>query len=103
MTDEGTYINGKYLPSLIELERRRRIRLSVFAYAYEFENESLISDEMYDRISRLIDKTRKTGHKKLDKFFATEFEADTGQWIHRHPELKKVKACYEKHYKGKFL
>jgi len=101
MTDEGTYINGKYLPSLIELERRRRIRLSVFAYAYEFANDSLISDEVYDRISRLIDKTRKTGNKKLDKFFATQFESDTGMWIRKHPCLDGIKHLYETVYKGK--
>lgn len=101
MSDSGTHINGRYLPSLVELERRRRIRLSVFAYAYEFENESLISDGEYDRLSRVIDKTRKTGHKKLDVFFATQFEPDTGQWIHKHPCLDGIKKLYEEVYKGK--
>lgn len=100
MTDEGTYINGRYLPSIVELERRRRIRLSVFAYAYEFENESLISDAEYDRLSRLIKKDMETGHA-LDLFFKENFEPDTGMWIRKHPYLKEVKACYEKHYKGK--
>ena len=99
MKDAGTYINGKYLPSLVELEIRRRIHLSVYAYAYEFENISLISDEMYDRLSRLIDVSRKTGNKRLDGFFITQFEPDTGMWIRNHPELNKVKACYENHYK----
>lgn len=101
MSDEGTYINGRYLPSLVELERRRRIRLSIFAYAYEIENQSLISDAEYDRLSSLIKKDIKTGNAKLDKFFAKDFEPDTGMWIRVHPEFDKVKACYEKYYKGK--
>lgn len=91
---EATYINGKYLPSYEELERRNRIRLSVFAYAYEFESDPLISDGDYDRLSYKIDKTRSTGNETMDKFFRDEFEPDTGQWIHKHPELDRLKALY---------
>jgi hypothetical protein len=94
MTTENTYIDGKFLPSIVEVQRRHRIRLSVFAYAYEFESESLISDGEYDRLSQMIDSNIKTGHKKLDKFFATEFEPDTGMWIRKHPELDKVRALH---------
>ena len=86
--------NPTYVPDRIATERRHRIRLSVFAYAYEFENESLISDGEYDTLSRLIDPKLKTGHKKLDKFFATKFEPDTGMWIREHPELDKVRALH---------
>ncbi len=81
-------------PTPIETERRHRIRLSVFAYAYEFESTSLISDGEYDTLSRMVNPEIKTGHKKLDKFFATEFEPDTGMWIRKHPELDKVRALY---------
>ena len=94
MNTQNTYIDGKFLPSIVEVQRRHRIRLSVFAYAYEFENESLISDGEYDRLSQMIDSSIKTGHKKLDKFFATEFESDTGMWIRKHPELEKVRALH---------
>ena len=90
----ATFINGRYLPSYEEVERRNRIRLSIFAYAYEFESDSLISDGDYDRLSNKIDKNRSTGNKKLDKFFREEFEPDTGQWIHKHPELDKLRALY---------
>ena len=92
--NEATFINGRYLPSYEEVERRNRIRLSIFAYAYEFESDSLISDGDYDRLSNKIDKNRSTGNKKLDKFFREEFEPDTGQWIHKHPELDKLRALY---------
>lgn len=92
--NQATFINGRYLPSYEEVERRNRIRLSVFAYAYEFESDSLISDGDYDRLSYKIDKKRSTGNKKLDKFFREEFESDTGQWIHKHPELDKLRALY---------
>ena len=87
--------NPTYSPTPIETERRHRIRLSVFAYAYEYENVSLISDGEYDTLSRMVNPKIKTGHKKLDKFFATEFEPDTGMWIRKHPELDKVRAlCF---------
>ena len=92
--NQATYINGRYLPSYEEVERRNRIRLSIFAYAYEFESDSLISDGDYDRLSYKIDKNRSTGNEKLDKFFREEFEPDTGQWIHKHPELDKLRALY---------
>lgn len=88
-----------YVPTLIETERRRRIRLSVFAYAYEFDNTSLISDEEYDKLSRMIDPSIKTGHDVLDKFFETEFEPDTGMWIRKHPELKRVGDLYLRAFK----
>ena len=93
----STYIDGKYLPSIEEVERRNRIRLSVFAYAYEFENESLISDGEYDTLSYMIKTDRSTGNKKLDAFFRKHFEPDTGMWIRIHPELDKVRALYQRY------
>lgn len=90
-----------YTPTAIEVERRNRIRLSVFAYAYEYESESLISDAEYDKLSYLIKKDMKTGNKSLDNFFNRQFIAHTGQWIHKHPELNKIKAlCFQ--YKNDF-
>ena len=83
-----------YIPTDIENERRNRIRLSLFAYAYEYENESLISDAEYDKLSYQIRKDMTTGNKLMDKFFRDEFEPHTGQWIHNHPELSKLKAMY---------
>jgi predicted small secreted protein len=58
-----------------------------------------MSDGEYDDLSRQIDKTVKTGNKTLDNFFTTQFEPDTGMWIHKHPELHKIKAVYERLYK----
>ena len=83
----------------IEQERRNRISLSLAAYSYEFCSHSIMSDGEYDELSRLIDKGVKTGHKKLDNFFSTQFEPDTGMWIHKHPELNKIKVLYDKLYK----
>jgi hypothetical protein len=93
----------EYIPTPIETERRNRIRLSLFAYAYEFKNESLISDHEYDTLSRLINKSVKTGNKKLDKFFMTEFEPDTGMWIRKHPELDKLAAIFFMYKNGDSL
>lgn len=44
-----------------------------------------------------------TGNALLDAYFRSEFSAYTGQWIHKHPDLDKVKALYEKFYKGRNL
>lgn len=79
-----------------ELERRRRIRLALWAYAYEYENTSLVSDAVFDAESALVDVTMSTGNPKLDKFFAKHFEACTGMWVHKHPEMHKVQALYRR-------
>ena len=75
----------------VELERRNRIRLSIAAYLYETGDEfQLMTDAEYDRISYQINTSVGTGHPVLDKFFREEFQPDTGQWIHKHPELDKL-------------
>ncbi len=83
-----------YVPTEVEIERRNRIRLSLFAYAYEYEDDRLTSDAEYDILSYKINKNVETGNKLLDRFFKREFEPHTGQWIHKHPELSKLKAMY---------
>lgn len=99
-----------YIPSEIEIERKNRIRLSVAAYAYEFESESVMTDDEFDSLSKKIRpniKTLESYHrrtseinriKRLDKFFLEEFSTDTGMWIHKHPELDRLKKYY-KHLK----
>lgn len=83
---------------IIEQERRNRIRISIFAYAYEFRDHSIITDAEYDALSRKIDKSVLTGHKKLDMFFQKQFEPDTGMWIHEHPELHGIRWLYERYF-----
>lgn len=98
--NDKTYIDGKYLPSYEEVERRNRIRLSLFAYAYEYEDHPLISDGEYDRLSYLINLDRSTGNKKLDDFFRKNFQPHTGQWIRMHPELDRLQNLYRKWKNG---
>ena len=83
----------------IEVETRNRIRLAVAAYAYEFCGESIMTDHDFDLLSRTIDPFMETGRPELDEFFRTKFHADTGQWIHDHPELDKVALTYERWFK----
>jgi hypothetical protein len=85
--------------SPIELERRNRIKLAVAAYSYEFENHSIMSDGEFDEFAKLIDPHMSTGNHIMDLFFQQEFQPDTGQWIHRHPELDKIKQLYLRFYK----
>jgi NAD-dependent DNA ligase len=95
-----------YVPTDVEVERRNRIRLSLFAYAYEYEDDPLISDAEYDKLSYLIRKDVSTGNKALDLFFKREFAPHTGQWIHKHPELSKLKVMYfmeKKNYDTSYL
>jgi hypothetical protein len=81
-----------------EIEVWRRIKLSVAAYAYEIRNESIMSDSEFDEMCKVINPLTKTGNKVMDKFFKEKFDASTGQWIHKHPELSKIKYLYETYY-----
>ncbi|WP_425540711.1 DNA ligase LigA-related protein [Rhodoblastus acidophilus] len=80
-----------------EIERRRRIRLTIAAYAYEFENESIMSDHEFDKLSQQVDLSITTG--RLDDWWRDKFHPDTGQWIHDHPELDKVREVYHRVFK----
>ena len=82
----------------VEYQRWLRIRLSIAAYAYEIKADSIMEDFQFDSLSLEVDTSIKTGNKKMDKFFETEFDPSTGQWIHKHPELKRIAELYGKHY-----
>jgi hypothetical protein len=95
--------NSIYTPEACE-QRRVRIRLALAAYAYEFDSTSIIPDAEYDELSLKVDLDVETGAPDLDWFFTEEFHTDTGQWIHDHPELEKVKALYYRlKFQGAFL
>jgi hypothetical protein len=83
----------------VELEVWRRIRLSVAAYAYEYLDESIMSDAEFDKMCREVDLKIDTGNKKMDNFFKKHFDPSTGQWIRKHPELKKIADRYARYYK----
>ncbi len=76
-----------------------RIKLSVAAYAYEFDATSILTDAEFDAMCLEVDKDADTGNAVMDRFFKTEFDASTGQWIHKHPDLTAIKRLYEKFYK----
>ena len=80
----------------LETERRNRIRIALWAYAYEFMADPMADDALFDETAKSIDTTVDTGHPVLDKFFREEFGPETGQWIHRHPELEKIASLYRK-------
>jgi len=77
-------------------QRWLRIMVSAAAYGYEFKSESFLDDATFDALCKLIQPFVQTGRPDLDWFFMTEFSPDTGQWIHKHPELEKVKTTFEK-------
>ena len=80
------------------IEIRNRIRVAVAAYAYEFENDSVMSDHDYDKLSLEINPLVTTGNELLDRFFKSEFDASTSQWVHQHPELGKLKWIYHAYH-----
>lgn len=84
---------GVTVRSELEQEKQRRICVAVWAYAYEVENDPLVPDAKYDEACRAVNPALKTGNATLDKFFATEFSPDTGLWVHKHPEIHKLKHC----------
>lgn len=87
----------------MELETRLRIKLSVAAYAYEFEGDSIMTDGEFDKQCRKVNVNFPTGNKRLDNWFKKNFDPSTGQWIHNHPDRKRLKQIYEKHYKNREL
>lgn len=72
-------------------EIRNRIRVSVAAYAYEYLDQAIMSDADFDELCKSINPALTTGNAKLDMFFRDCFSADTGMWIHKHPEKDKLK------------
>lgn len=58
-----------------------------------------MTDAEFDHLAREINPTIKTGRKKLDRFFATEFNPSTGQWIYRHPELVGIDTILRRYWK----
>lgn len=81
----------------IERERHRRIKLTVAAYAYEVLSRSIMSDAEFDSMCNAVDLSIDTG--RLDGWWRANFQPHTGQWIHAHPELEKVRNTYERYYK----
>jgi hypothetical protein len=73
------------------LETRRRIRLSIAACAYEFFHAQIMSDEEFDNLAKMIDLSIDTRRPDLDQWFRQNFDAYTGVWIHKHPELDRIK------------
>ena len=80
-------------------ETRNRIKLSIAAYAYEFKNNPIMSDAEFDELALKIDKSVSTTNPRMDEFFATHFQPDTGMWIHQHPELDRLDNLYERYYR----
>lgn len=82
-----------------EIETRRRIRLSIWAYAYEFDSNSIVSDAVFDFESLSVDLSISTDRMDMDFWFHGCFEPCTGMWIHKHPEIDRIKELYERFYK----
>ena len=85
----------------VNQEIRNRIRLSVAAYAYEYKDDPIMSDDDFDKLAKKINPEEKTGNRKLDNFFRKHFSADTGMWIHRHPERNKLEQIYLNYFQKK--
>ena len=85
----------------VEQQTRLRIKLTIAAYAYEIMNHSIMSDADFDKKCLEVDLSIDTGNKELDDFFKKEFDPSTGQWIHKHPEKRKIGYLLGKYYNMK--
>lgn len=83
----------------VELEVWRRIKLSIAAYSYEFCDDAIMSDAEFDKMCMEINPSIKTGNKIMDNFFEKSFDSSTGQWIHKHPQIDRIKHLYETYYR----
>lgn len=90
-----------YFLTPLEKERRRRIVVSLWAYAYEFKNRSIVSDNFFDAECYMLVANLRvdTDRPDLDYWFRGAFDPSTGMWIHKHPELDKIAARYERSFK----
>lgn len=79
-----------------EIEKQKRICVALWAWAYEKHSTSIVSDARFDETCLSIDTKCKTGNRRLDAFFESEFHPDTGQWVHKHPEKDKLEALYQR-------
>jgi hypothetical protein len=78
-----------------ERQRWLRIRLSVAAWAYEVQDRTIMSDATYDRLCLEVDTSITTGNKRLDTFFKRHFDPNTGVWVRKHPEPRKLERIIE--------
>ncbi len=58
-----------------------------------------MSDEEFDRESRLVDLSIDTGNERLDSFFRSNFHTDTGMWVHKHPEKSKLAELWVSYFR----
>ena len=86
-------------PELFCKETHRRIKLSIAAYAYEVESDPIMSDGDFDEMCSKINLSVNTSRPDMDKWFRENFQPHTGQWIHKHPQLKRIKQLYDRIYK----
>lgn len=78
---------GRPYNPIVDAETRRRIQLAMWAYAYEIGDGPLVSDAVFDETASAVDLTVDTRRPDMDAFFRKEFDAYTGSWIWKHPEL----------------
>lgn len=82
-----------------EKETHRRIKIAVWAYAYEIANDPIVSDAVFDVAAYQINLSLDTGMPHLDGWFRKHFKPFTGQWIHNHPQLDRIREIYERNYR----
>lgn len=74
--------------------------VSVWAYAYEIANppRSLVPDHVFDAECYMLAANIRidTDRLDLDYWFRGAFDPSTGMWIHKHPELDKIRQLYER-------
>ena len=70
-------------------ELRNRILICVYAYAYEIEDKPLVEDSVYDSLSKSIYLNARF-KTDIDKWFRSNFQTYTSQWIHDHPNPSRL-------------
>jgi hypothetical protein len=76
------------------------VRSKMNKISEEIKRRIKVSDEQFDLECKKIDVTITTGNDIMDKWFKQEFDPCTGQWIHKHPQLKRLDALYQQYYRS---
>ena len=63
--------------------------------------KEILQFDDFDKKCLEVDLSIDTDNPELDSFFRKEFDPSTGQWIHKHPEKRKIGYLLEKYYNVK--
>ena len=73
----------------------------ILTLLWRYKMENYWMSEALSVQAKAINIQISTKNDLLDNFFQEKFSTHTGQWVHDHPELDKLKKKYDTHYRNR--